>query len=103
VEERNYMFMTTFRLALGSPPNHHSNINSNSGGNYNTGLEHLQHETDHHLLQIPRPHTVIKVPNIYLVVVDINQSIVLETSQGYISGCNCQYSCEKSGNAASMV
>jgi hypothetical protein len=75
------MFMTTFRLALGSPPNHHSN--SNSGGNYKAGLEQLQHETDHHLLQIPRPHTVIKVPIIYLLVVDINQSIVLETSQGY--------------------
>jgi len=75
------MFMTAFILALGSPPDHHSD--SNSGGNYNAGLEQLQHETDHHLLQIPRTHTVIKVPSIYLLVVDINQSIALETSQGY--------------------
>jgi len=81
VEERNFMFMTAFRLALGSPPNDHSN--RNNGGGCNSGLEQLQQETDHHLLHILRPHAVLKVPSFYLPVADINQSIVLEASQGY--------------------
>jgi len=81
VEERNFMFMTTFKLALGSPPNDRSN--SNSGGDCNSGLEQLQHETDHHLLHILRPYAVLKVPSIYLPVADITQSIALEASQGY--------------------
>lgn len=64
--------MTAFRLALGSPLNDRSN--SNSGGDCNSGLEQLQHETDH-LLYILRPHTVLKVPSLSLLVADINQSI----------------------------
>ena len=81
LEERNFMFMTTFILALGSPLNDQSN--SNSGADSNSGLEQLQHETDHHLLHILSPHAVLKVPSIYLPVADITQSIALEASQGY--------------------
>ena len=81
VEERSFMFMPTFRLASGSPLNYRSN--SNSGGDCNSGLGQLQHETDHHLLHILRPHAVLKVPSLYLPVADIKQSIALEAGQGY--------------------
>lgn len=81
VEERNFMFMTAFRSTLGSPPKDHSN--SNSGADSNSGLEQLQHETDNHLVHVLRPQAVHKVPSLYLPVADINQSIVLEASQGY--------------------